>query len=149
MAEVTREVVQYEPLRSNRWIVKLGDIPEWLMASFKLRNEKYVSNTGRKPKEMMGLKLDISMRNAIMHMVTPEDVMGCKKIKISFLDPVGVEVSYYDLSVELDTFDITGDYANDGLLMTECSFWVTGMDSSDSLTKDEEVLKNYKEKKES
>jgi len=146
MADLMREVVQYEPLRSNRWIVKLGEVPEWLMASFKLRSEKYVSNVCRNPKEKIGLKLDLSIRNAIGNMVSPEDVVDCKNLKISFLDPTGLEVDFYNMKVELDSFNIIGDYSNDGLLMTECSFWVRSITSTAGLIKDGEILKNYKEK---
>jgi hypothetical protein len=149
MAKKIREWVNYEPLRSNRWLIKMAGVTEWSFKSFKLRNQEFTVEDGsKKPLKKMGLKLDLSFRHAIGHRVDISEVFNCRKITISFLDPVGEEVDFYDMDVSLDTYNLVGDYELSDILTSECSFWVDNIDTMASKFEDRETLKNYLEKKE-
>lgn len=154
MAELKREFKAFEPLKSNRWVVKMGgvsqEIPEYLFKDFKLttvfiKDENY---RGRKPKLKKALKLDLTHYNTVHFLARPEDIMECTKIKIEFLDPVGTCVNYYDMDVELESYEMIGDYSIDELLTNKCSFWVKHIKSLVDNDLGEQTLKNYKEKKE-
>jgi hypothetical protein len=47
MAKKIREWVNYEPLRSNRWLIKMAGVTEWSFKSFKLRNQEFTVEDGK------------------------------------------------------------------------------------------------------
>jgi hypothetical protein len=118
-----------EPLRSNRWVVKLSNtlqnIPEYVFSDFKLETEKIET----KGKTKQALKLTLHCYNTINFLLTPDDVIDVKKIKIDFLDPTGVILNYYNMNVELEKMSLIGDYGDDSLLTHELVFWVKTLDS--------------------
>jgi len=152
MAELIREFKEFEPLKSNRWLVKMSgvtqEIPEYLFKDFKLTNVfiKDENYRGKRPKLKKALKLYLTHYNTVDFLARPEDFMECDKIKIEFLDPTGVVVNYFDMDVEIETYEIVGDYSNDNLLTNKCSFWVKDIKSLLQTDLEEETLKNYKEK---
>jgi hypothetical protein len=154
MAELLREQKVFEPLKSNRWVVKMGgvtqEIPEYLFKDFRLttvfvKDEKY---RGKKPKLKKALKLDLTHYNTVHFLARPEDIMECTKIKIEFLDPTGVCVNYYDMVVELESYEMIGDYSVDDLLANKCSFWVKDIESVVDKDIEKRTFENYKKKKE-
>jgi hypothetical protein len=118
-----------EPLRSKRWLVKLSNtlqnIPEYVFSNFKLETEKIEI----KGKTKQALKLTLHCYNTINFLLTPDDVIDVKKIKIDFLDPTGVVLNYYNMNVELEKMSLIGDYGDSSLLTHELVFWVKNLDS--------------------
>jgi hypothetical protein len=118
-----------EPLRSNRWLVKLSNtlqnIPEYVFSDFKLETEKIEI----KGKTKQALKLTLHCYNTVGFLLTPDDVIDVKKIKIDFLDPTGVVLNYYNMNVELEKMSLMGDYGDSSLLTHELVFWVKNLDS--------------------
>jgi hypothetical protein len=118
-----------EPLRSNRWVVKLSNtlqnIPEYVFSDFKLETEKIEI----KGKTKQALKLTLHCYNTINFLLTPDDVIDVKKIKIDFLDSTGVVLNYYNMNVELEKMSLIGDYGDSSLLTHELVFWVKNLDS--------------------
>ena len=108
MAELIREMpTPWEPLRTNRWIIRMDGsnviekIPEYYFKSFKIENEKI----GEGIKAKNALKLTIEVLNGVNFLLTPDMVMGNKKIKIEFLDPTGVTINYYNMKVDFERCD--------------------------------------------
>jgi len=124
-----KKFVSIEPLKSNRWVVKLSNtlqnIPEYVFSDFKLETEKIET----KGKTKQALKLTLHCYNTINFLLTPDDVIDVKKIKIDFLDPTGVVLNYYNMNVELEKMSLIGDYGDDSLLTHELVFWVKTLDS--------------------
>ncbi len=118
-----------EPLKSNSWLVKLSNtlqnIPDYVFNNFKLDTEKIEV----KGKTKQSLKLTLHCYNTVSFLLTPDDVIDVKKIKIDFLDPTGVIVNYYDMVVELEKMSLIGDYGDGSLLTHELVFWVKSLNS--------------------
>ncbi len=68
--------------------------------------------------------------------------MGTNKLKIEFLDPTGVMVNYYDMTVDFEKISLVGDYGSSDILTHKVEFWVKEIKSMD----EDEALKAYKEK---
>jgi hypothetical protein len=157
MAELLKEMpVAYEPLKSNRWVVRTKEsfqnIPEWVVSDFKIESvdiDKLTHWNSRKPLKK-GLKLTLHFRNSVMWMLTPDDVMNADNITIDFLDPVGTKVQHYDMKVEFDSLSLVGDYSNDDILTHEVTFWIKSMNPLAIETDiEKETFENYKEKQKS
>lgn len=156
MADLIREFKNYEPLKTNRWVVKMGgvtqEIPEYLFKDFKLESVFIKEDTPRsyrdKNKIKKALRLSLSQYNTVHFLLRPEDAMECDRIKIEFLDPTGVCLNYYDMKVEIEHFEMIGDYSIDGILTNEFSFWVTDIKSIIVEDLDKKTLENYKSRKE-
>lgn len=154
MADLIREFKAFEPLKSNRWVIKMEgvtqEIPEYLFKDFRLTTVfiKDEEHRGRKPKLKKALKLDLTHYNTVHFLARPEDIMECNKIKIEFLDPTGVCVNYYDMDVELESYEMVGDYSISDMLTNKCSFWVKEVRSLLDKDLDKQTLENYKKKKE-
>jgi hypothetical protein len=84
--------VPYEPKMLNRFIIKLNgfDAPEWLYMSYKFYNDNDK------------LMFETEMNEAIMFSVNPVDLFEIDSVKLTFVDPTGIE--YHTLS--FDSFDI-------------------------------------------
>ena len=147
MAKLIKEFKSFEPLKTNRWLIKMNGVSDYLFKGFKLRNQEFIIEKGsKKGTKKMGLKLDLSFMYAIGERLELTDIFDCKNIKISFLDPIGEEVDFYDMDVSLDTYNLEGNYSVDDILTSECSFWVSNIETITSKSKDRETLKNYLEK---
>jgi hypothetical protein len=113
------------------------EVPKYLFDSWELKTETISENK-------KGLKLFLRHRNMVNFLITPEDIIGCKRIKIEFVDPTGVVSNYYDMTVESDNFRVKGDYSDDSLLTHESTYWVKDLIS----LVDDKTLENYKKRKE-
>jgi hypothetical protein len=150
MAELLMKTpIQEEPLRANRWILNIGNVPPYLFRNVNL--ESFLEKKDRK-KNQIYTKLTFSIYNTVNHVVVPDDVILLKKIKLDFLDPTGVVINGYDMNVEFERMSLKCDYSDNGLLTHEFVFWVKNMEqfhSNVNEKSEKEILDNYKKKKES
>jgi hypothetical protein len=155
MAELLKEHVTYEPLRTNRWIVKTQEtfqnIPEYAVSDFKIDTVDIEGGYDRRKRKPIkkALRLTLHFHNMAHWLLTPDDVMNAEKVKIEFLGPVGDVLNHYDMDVEFDKLTLVGDYSNSGLLTHEVTFWIKQLNPM-AIQKDieKEVFENYKKKKE-
>jgi hypothetical protein len=147
MADLIREMPHYEPLMTNRWLVRTKEsftnIPAYTVKDFRIDT---VDIDNGKKKDTKALKLTLHFHNLIHWLLVPDDVMYAKKIIIDFLDPTGVVVNYYTMNVEFDTFTLAGDYSDSDILTHEVTFWIKNMESLSSRTLDEKTVENYRER---
>jgi hypothetical protein len=150
MAEKIREIKQYEPLRANRWILRMEgskrSVPEYLFKDFKIENTLIVDEKSSNKTTKNAIKLTVTNRNSMNFLVKPDDMLDCKRVTIDFLDPTGVVINYYHMDVTLDSFTFIGDYSNSSILTNESVFWVTDIVTMDDEEETAETLKNYKDK---
>jgi hypothetical protein len=151
MAELIREMpTPWEPLRTNRWIIRMDGsnviekIPEYYFKSFKIENEKI----GEGIKAKNALKLTIEVLNGVNFLLTPDMVMGNKKIKIEFLDPTGVTINYYNMKVDFENIVLDCDYGNGDLLTHTLTYWITNLHSMTTENIDEKAYEGYLKNKE-
>lgn len=133
-----------EPLMKNRWLLKVGNIPEYLIRAVDL--ESFVEDGGTYT------KLNFSIMNIIGYTVIPDDVIGLKNIKLEFLDPTGVVVNGYDMKVKFEKMSFKCDYGDNSLLTHEFTFYVKNLDQIHSNVdekSEKEIVENYKKQKES
>jgi hypothetical protein len=152
MAELIREFPAYEPLRSNRWLVRMSGcnvlekgVPEWSFKSFKIYNDK---NQKMLEYDRDFLKLELEIRNSTGFLLTPDMVMDEKKIDIEFLDPVGEVIDKYSMEVNFDNFLLSGDYGDDDILTHKLIFDIKSISSLQTEVIDKQALENYKKNKE-
>ena len=147
MAELIKKFPSYEPLMTNRWLVRTKEsfqnVPEWVVKDFKIDT---VDIENDKKKDTKALKLTLHFHNMVQWLLVPDDVMYTKKVIIDFLDPTGVVVNNYSMNVEFDTFTLAGDYSDSTILTHEVTFWIKSMESLSSRSLDEEAMENYKER---
>lgn len=148
MADLIKKFHHYEPLMTNRWLVRTQEsfqnVPEYVVKDFKITT---VDIENGKKKNTKALKLTLHFHNMVQSLLVPDDVMYCKKVIIDFLDPTGVVVNNYIMNVEFDTFTLVGDYGDSNILTHEVTFWIKSMESLSSKSVDEETLKNYQKNK--
>lgn len=149
MADIFMDIpTSIEPLKTNRWLIVLDDtiqkIPPYIFTDFKLESELIEDKGVQKH----GLKLELNSINTTQFLLTPDDILNTKKIRIEFLDPTGVKLNHYEMDVELDKFSLVGDYGNGDILSHKVSFWVKKLDQL-HLNGDvmKETLENYKKNK--
>lgn len=75
--------------------------------------------------------------NYIGHLINPEQIFNIDKIKINFLDPTGIVVDYYLMKIDLDNFELCGNYGNSELSTYKLSFFVSVLE-----TQKDETIKN-------
>lgn len=147
MANLIKKFPSYEPLMTNRWVVRTKEsfrnVPEWVVKDFKIDT---VDIDNGKKKDTKALKLTLHFHNMVQWLLVPDDVMYSKKVIIDFLDPTGVIVNNYTMNVEFDTFTLVGDYGDSSILTHEVTFWIKSMESLSSRTLDEKTVENYKER---
>ena len=91
MAELLmKQPIPYEPLRANRWIVRLEEnlrkIPEWKISDFKLETVD-IEETHRNKKHLKkSIKLTLHIFNSQHFLLLPDDVMTTERVKIEFSD---------------------------------------------------------------
>lgn len=149
MAELIQKLpISFEPLRSNRWILNVTDVPPYLIKNVNL--ETFTEKEGRKNFKTY-TKLTFSIFNIIGYMVQPGDIIQLKKIKLDFLDPVGTVVNGYNMDVEFEKMNFKCDYSNDGLLTHEFIFYVRDLNplyTNMGELSEKEITNKYKEIKE-
>jgi hypothetical protein len=149
MAElVMKTPVHEEPLKANRWILNIGDIPPYLFRSVNL--ESFLEKKDKK-RDQIYTKLTFSIYNTVNHVVVPDDVILLRKITLDFLDPTGVAINGYDMNVEFEKMNLKCDYSDSGLLTHEFIFWVKNMEqirSNVNEKSEKEIVDSYKKKKE-
>lgn len=147
MAEIVQKFTQWEPLRSNRWILNAGNVQPWLIKNVTL--DSFVEEDEDKKKGIY-TKVSFSVHNAIGYTIVPDDVILLKKLKLDFLDPTGVVVDGYDMNVEFETMKFKCDYADSGLLTHDFVFYVKNLTQfgyrADEKS-EKEIIEKYKEKK--
>ena len=142
MAEKISEFKLQEPLRTNRWLLKVGKVPAWLVRSTNL--ETFVE------KGKTYTKLNFSLLNTVDYTIVPDDVIQLRKIKLEFLDPVGHVINGYDMNVEFEKMSLKCDYSDDGLLTHEFVFYVKNLNQLHTNVGEEsekEIVENYKNNK--
>lgn len=79
----------YEPKMLNRFIIKLNgfDAPEWLYTSYKFYNDNDK------------LMFETEMNESIMFSVNPVDLFEIDSVKLTFVDPTGID--YHSLSFNI------------------------------------------------
>lgn len=150
MAELIREMPHYEPLMTNRWVVRTKEsftnIPEYVVKDFRIDTVDIEETKRGRKKDTKALKLTLHFHNLVHWLLIPDDVMYAKKIVIDFLDPTGVKVNHYNMNVEFDTFTLVGDYGVGDILTHEVTFWIKNMESLSSRSLDEKTMENYRER---
>jgi hypothetical protein len=142
MAEKISEFKLQEPLRTNRWLLKVGKVPAWLVRSTNL--ETFVE------KGKTYTKLNFSLLNTVDYTIVPDDVIQLRKIKLEFLDPVGHVINGYDMNVEFEKMSLKCDYSDDGLLTHEFVFYVKNLNQLHTNVGEEsekEIVEKYKNNK--
>lgn len=108
-----------EPLKTNRWLLSVGDIPKYLIKNVRLNT---INNNGN-----YLMVLAFSVMNSVVDVHDPTLIFDIKKIKLEFLDPVGTVVNGYDMDVVLDNGSLKCDYSSDDILTHEYVFYVTNL----------------------
>ena len=142
MAERILEWKIQEPLRTNRWLLKAGKVPVWLVRSTNL--ETFVE------KGKTYTKLNFSLLNTVDYTIVPDDVIQLRKIKLEFLDPVGHVINGYDMNVDFEKMSLKCDYSDDGLLTHEFVFYVKNLNQLNTNAGEEsekEIVEKYKNNK--
>lgn len=142
MAEKILEFKLQEPLRTNRWLLKVGKVPAWLVRSTNL--ETFVE------KGKTYTKLNFSLLNTVDYTIVPDDVIQLRKIKLEFLDPVGHVINGYDMNVDFEKMSLKCDYSDDGLLTHEFVFYVKNLNQLYTNVGEEsekEIIEKYKANK--
>jgi hypothetical protein len=142
MAEKISEFKLQEPLRTNRWLLKVGKVPAWLVRSTNL--ETFVE------KGKTYTKLNFSLLNTVDYTIVPDDVIQLRKIKLEFLDSVGHVINGYDMNVEFEKMSLKCDYSDDGLLTHNFVFYVKNLNQLHTNVGEEsekEIVENYKNNK--
>lgn len=108
------------------------DFYEQSVRNFKLSSVK-IDNRTLKYKNFLNLKMDLI--NYIGHLINPEQIFNIDKI--NFLDPTGIVVDYYLMKIDLDNFELCGNYGNSELSTYKLSFFVSVLE-----TQKDETIKN-------
>lgn len=150
MAELLMKTpIHEEPLRANRWILNIGNVPPYLFRNVSL--ESFLEKKDRKGNQIY-TKLTFSIYSTCNYVVIPDDVVLLRKIKLDFLDPTGMVINGYDMNVEFEKMSLKCDYSDSGLLTHEFTFWVKNMEQLNANvgeSSEKEIVEKYKKKKES
>jgi hypothetical protein len=131
-----------EPLRTDRWILKIGRVPSYLVRNLNI--ESFVED------DKTYTKLSFSLMNVVNYTIVPDDIITLKKINLDFLNPVGEVVNAYDMRVEFDKMSFKCDYADGGILTHNFVFYVKNLNQLYSNVGEEsekEIVENYKKNK--
>ena len=96
----------FEPLKTNRWIIKLKgcDIEEYLFRKYKIFND------GNK------LMFSTEVYETVHHHINPKDLFNIEELTIEFLDPTGSVVNGFVFNPKTIQFEQSGDYGSDDIL---------------------------------
>ena len=131
-----------EPLRTNRWVLKIGKVPSYLVRNVDM--ESFMED------DKTYTKLSFSLMNVVDYNIVPDDIITLKKIKLEFLDPTGVVVNGYDMRVEFDKMGFKCDYGDGGILTHNFVFYVKNLNQLNTNVGEEsekELIENYKKNK--
>jgi hypothetical protein len=124
------------PIMTNRFIIESGLAPE-KFDSFKL---KFTDGE---------LKLYLNIRNFDFDVTNATEIQGIRKVKIKFLNPVGDEVEYLDMMVNLESFELEGKYVDlADILNYKCVFNVIDINTKKMEEEANKTLENYLKRKE-
>ena len=103
-----------EPKMAFRFHIKLHglEIQEHLFRGYKLYNDEDK------------LIFETSFYETISKNFNPLDIFKIHKVKVSFLDPTGVDVSSWNFSVKGTSFENSGDYGKSELMTHKLKFEV-------------------------
>lgn len=135
MAEKLMEYKAMAPLLSDRFIIEAGNIEPEKFDSFKIT---FTDNI---------MKLYLKVRNFELDMTSPNELVDIKKVKINFLNSVGETIEVLDLLVDLDVFEIKGEYGDSEILCYECTFEVRDLSTLKSLEEEKKMVENYLKRK--
>lgn len=131
-----KDYKELTPVMTNRFIIEAGFPPE-KFDSFKL---KFTDGE---------LKLYLNIRNFECDFTNPTEIQNIRKVKIQFLNPVGDEVEYLDMMVNLESFEIEGKYVDlADVLNYTCIFNVIDINTKKMEEEDNKALENYLKRKE-
>lgn len=146
--ETTKEIkfnhIPLEPILSHRFDIEFFDnkgnkikFHKQSVRNFNLCSVKFEDKVKRGFKDKNFLNLKIDLMNIVCNLINPAQIFDIKKIKIDFLGPTGVISDYYSMKVELDNFELKGNYGNDELSTYKLSFFVDYLE-----TMEDEIIKN-------
>ena len=96
----------FEPLKTNRWIIKLKgcDIQEYLFRKYKIFND------GSK------LMFSTEVYETVQFQINPKELFKIEEVRIEFLDPIGTVVNGLVFNPKTIQFEQSADYGSDDLL---------------------------------
>jgi hypothetical protein len=98
-----------EPLKSNRWLIKLQgmDIHPYLFRKYKMFNEGE------------DIILTTEFMETVVHSYNPKDIFNIDKVTIEYLSPVGDVVNGLSFTPKGINFERKHSYSDDNLMITK------------------------------
>ena len=98
-----------EPLKSNRWLIKLQgmDIHPYLFRKYKMFNEGE------------DIILTTEFMETVVHSYNPKDIFNINKVTIEYLSPVGDVVNGLSFTPKGINFERKHSYSGDDLMITK------------------------------
>ena len=114
MSIINKEWVQYEPAKTNRFLIKFEgtDIPSHLFRNYKISNE------GDK------LILEVESIESVNYTFNPKDFFNIVGVTIDYLDPIGDVHNSLNFNVTSSNYEKIGDYAIDSFTTNKFRFIV-------------------------
>ena len=114
MTEVIKEFQSLEPLKCNRWIIRLDgmDIGPFLFRKYKIYNEV---------DEIIFLT---EYFETVQHTYNPKDLLNIVGVTIEYLDPTGVVVQKLKFDVKGLNFEMKQSYGKDKFQIVKLRFVV-------------------------
>lgn len=106
----------FEPLRTNRWILRLPNTPEYLVSKVNLEFSE--NNTS---------KLYFSIFNTTAFIIDPNNMITLNTVQLDFLDPCGEVVGGYILDIGFEKMELNCSYSDDSLLTHIVTFHLKSM----------------------
>jgi hypothetical protein len=127
MAELVENFnIPLEPLKTDRWYIRIGDINPMVFSKFDLTT-KFIDG-----KFVTIFKTEI--RNFITKLQHPDQLVNAENVRIELLDPTNLVVDHYEMVVKLKKIKLVGDYSKSGILTHKVSFYVKSIKTTDSDT---------------
>lgn len=105
--------VVFEPIRRNRWVIKMGDIPVYMFRKFKVYNDNDVVRFDTEFMQSLDYKCDLF------------SLFELTDFTIQYLDPAGVAVKEAKYYIKGMNFEEIGDYFDDELSIITLKLIVT------------------------
>lgn len=101
-----------EPLKSNRWVIKLQgmDVHPYLFRKYKMFNEGE------------DIIFTTEFMETVIHSYNPKDIFNIDKITIEYLSPVGDVVNGLSFTPKGINFERKHSYSDDNLMITKLRF---------------------------
>jgi len=96
----------FEPLKTNRWLIKLKgcEIQEYLFRKYKIFNDADK------------LMFSTEVYETVQFQINPKELFNIEEVRIEFLDPIGTVVNGMVFNPKTIQFEQSGDYGSDDLL---------------------------------